>query len=110
MDRSKGKSRTFKPRGSVTPRSSRRVARAETSEPTISITPSSGNIFLDMGRSREESANLKTRSELMIELSELIRKRKLTQAQAAKLCGVSQPRVSDLMTGKIGFFSIDLLL
>jgi len=46
----------------------------------------------------------------MIELRELIRRKGLTQAQAAKLLGVSQPRVSDLVRGKIALFTIDMLV
>jgi predicted XRE-type DNA-binding protein len=57
-----------------------------------------------------EAANMKARAELMIAVTEFIRARKLTQAAAAKLFGVSQPRVSDLMRGKIELFSVDTLV
>jgi predicted XRE-type DNA-binding protein len=50
------------------------------------------------------------RSDLMIRLTKLIEARDLTQAQAAKLLGVTQPRISDLMRGKIDRFSIDTLI
>ena len=73
---------------------------------TIKIRPSSGNVFRDLGFSREESENLKIRSNLMMRLSRLIEARKLTQAQAATLFGVTQPRVSDLVRGKIDRFGI----
>jgi predicted XRE-type DNA-binding protein len=56
------------------------------------------------------AANMKTRAELMIAVAELIRARRLTQAAAAKLFGVSQPRVSDLIRGKIELFSVDTLV
>ena len=46
----------------------------------------------------------------MIELIRIVRSRKLTQATASMLFGISQPRVSDLMTGKIDRFSIDALV
>jgi predicted XRE-type DNA-binding protein len=46
----------------------------------------------------------------MIQAEQLIKKRRLTQARAAKLLGVTQPRVSDLMRGKIELFSIDTLV
>lgn len=46
----------------------------------------------------------------MIQLRKMIEARKLTQAQAAQLLKVSQPRVSDLMRGKIDVFSIDTLV
>ena len=74
------------------------------------ITPSSGNIFEDLGFSREEAEHLRIRSTLMVIVSELIKTRGLTQTQAAKLFGVSQPRISDLVRGKIGLFSIDTLV
>lgn len=77
---------------------------------TIKIRRSSGNVFRDLGFSREESENLKIRSDLMIRLTKLIEARGLTQTQAAALFGVSQPRVSDLVRGKIDRFSIDTLV
>jgi predicted XRE-type DNA-binding protein len=71
------------------------------------IRRSTGNVFRDLGFDAAESANLKLRSELMIEISKLIAARRLTQAKAAALFGVSQPRVSDLVRGRIERFSID---
>jgi predicted XRE-type DNA-binding protein len=53
---------------------------------------------------------MKVRSSLMIALTEHIKQEGLTQAQAAKLLGVSQPRISDLNRGKIDLFSIDTLV
>jgi predicted XRE-type DNA-binding protein len=76
----------------------------------IRIHRSSGNVFRDLGFGPEEAENLRVRSRLMIELSKLIKARRLTQAQAAKLFGVTQPRVSDLVRGKIGRFSVDSLI
>jgi predicted XRE-type DNA-binding protein len=55
------------------------------------------------------AANMKARAELVIAIAEHIRSKKLTQA-AVKLFGVSQPRVSDLMRGKIDLFSVDSLM
>lgn len=57
-----------------------------------------------------EAAHMKARSELMTAIAEQIRKSELTQAEAAKLFGVTQPRVSDLVRGKIDLFSIDMLV
>jgi len=74
------------------------------------IRRSSGNVFSDLGFAGEEAANLKVRSDLMIRLSKLIDARDLTQAEAAALFGVTQPRVSDLVRGKIARFSIDTLV
>lgn len=74
------------------------------------IQASSGNVFADLGFSAEEAQNLKVRSDLMIELTKLIDARGLTQAAAAKLLGVTQPRISDLVRGKINRFSVDSLI
>lgn len=71
---------------------------------------SSGNVFLDIGFPPHEAQNLRVRADLMIELIRIARSRKLTQTDASKLFGVSQPRVSDLLTGKIDRFSIDALV
>lgn len=74
------------------------------------IRRSSGNVFLDLGFESEEAENLRVRSELMMELARLIKRRRLTQNKAAKLFGVTQPRVSDLTRGKIHRFSVDSLI
>ena len=76
----------------------------------IKFERSSGNVFRDLRFSPKEAESLRLRSELMIELDRLIKARKLTQSAAAKLFGVSQPRVSDLVRGKIDLFSIDTLI
>ena len=77
---------------------------------TTKMQRSSGNVFRDLGFSAEQATNLKMRSDLMIRLSKLIEARGLTQAQAAGLFGVTQPRVSDLVRGKIDRFSVDTLI
>ena len=74
------------------------------------IQRSSGNVFRDLGFGPEEAENLRVRSNLMIELSKLIKARRITQAEAAKLFGVTQPRVSDLVRGRINRFSVDSLI
>ena len=58
----------------------------------------------------EEAENLKLRSELMIALTEHLTRTKLSQSEAAKLFGVTQPRVSDLIRGKINLFGLDALV
>lgn len=71
---------------------------------------SSGNVFADLGFSPEEAAHLLIRSDLMIQVESILNERGLTQAKAAKLLGVSQPRISDLVRGRIELFSIDTLV
>ncbi len=58
----------------------------------------------------QQAASMRARSALMMELERVIQKRGMTQAEAAKLFGVTQPRISDLMRGKINLFSLDTLL
>lgn len=58
----------------------------------------------------EEAENMKLRSALMIALKEHIGRAGLSQSQAAKVFGVTQPRVSDLMRGKINLFGLDALV
>jgi predicted XRE-type DNA-binding protein len=71
---------------------------------------SSGNVFRDLGFPRVEAENLRIRSELMAHVAKLIERKGLTQTAAARLLGVSQPRVSDLVRGRIELFSIDMLV
>jgi predicted XRE-type DNA-binding protein len=58
----------------------------------------------------EEAANMKLRSVLMMALKEHITRSGLNQSQAAKMLGITQPRVSDLMRGKISLFGLDALV
>lgn len=74
------------------------------------MTRTEGNVFADLGFGKEMAENLRIRADLMIELRQVIKRRVLTQAQAAKLFGVSQPRISDLVRGKIALFAIDMLV
>ena len=71
---------------------------------------SSGNIFLDLGYSKEEAAILQMRADLMAKLRTYVKIKKLTQARAAELFGVSQSRVSDLIRGKWEKFSLEMLI
>ncbi|TAK01651.1 XRE family transcriptional regulator [bacterium] len=76
----------------------------------LKVSRSSGNVFRDLGFTSEEAERLKIRSDLMIQLQKLISVRGLTQAQAAKILGVTQPRVSDLLRGRIDLFSTDAII
>ena len=58
----------------------------------------------------QQASSMRARSTLMMELESIIKERGMTQAEAAALFGVTQPRVSDLMRGKINLFSLDCLI
>jgi predicted XRE-type DNA-binding protein len=76
----------------------------------ITITKGSGNVFLDIGHSPDEAANLYVRATLMARLTKVVNDRELTQQAAAKLFGVTQPRVNMLLRGRISEFSVDALV
>ena len=80
-----------------------RKRNRESTEPT-------GNVFRDLGFSAEEAEHLLVRSTLMAEIQKLIASRRLKQGEAAEILGVSQPRVSDLLRGRIDLFSSDTLI
>ncbi len=74
------------------------------------ITPSSGNVFVDLGFDEAEAHVMALRAELMLRLSQELKTKGWTQAQAAKRLGVTQPRVSKLTKGAWQDFSLDMLL
>lgn len=76
----------------------------------VKMTKSSGNVFRDIGFPEEEAQNLLLRSDLMMKIDEFVEKNGLTQKQAAKILGVTQPRVNLLLNGKIQYFSLDALV
>ncbi|MHB0948375.1 MAG: helix-turn-helix domain-containing protein [Gemmatimonadaceae bacterium] len=67
-------------------------------------------MFADLGFEEDEAEHLRIRSALVATLRKVMAERELTQVAAAKLLEVSQPRVSDLVRGKISAFSIDALV
>jgi len=58
----------------------------------------------------EEAANLTARSDLMIQIAEIVKKNGWTQAEAAKQCRITQPRMNELLRGRIERFSLDALV
>jgi predicted XRE-type DNA-binding protein len=76
----------------------------------VRVTPSTGNVFRDLGFSKEESEHLLVRADLLIQVQRAIALSGLKQAEAAKVLQVTQPRVSDLLRGRIDLFSTDALI
>ncbi len=68
------------------------------------------SVFYDIADTPEEAANLTARSLLMIAISARIQERRWTQAEAATALHINQPRVSDLVNGKLHKFSLDALV
>jgi predicted XRE-type DNA-binding protein len=69
-----------------------------------------GDVFADLGFSPAEARNLHLRSQMMTALRKVIEAEGWTQADAAKRLKASQPRISDLIRGKISRFSLDTLV
>ncbi len=73
----------------------------------IEVYHGSDNVFADLGLPDAEERMAK--AQLSIQIHEIIKKRHLTQAQAAELLGIDQPKVSALMRGKLAGFSMERL-
>ena len=58
----------------------------------------------------EQAANLRTRAELMQQIAAIVKDSKWTQVEAAAQCGITQPRMNDLLRGRVSRFSLDALV
>lgn len=76
----------------------------------VKMVPGSGNMFRDLGYSREDAQNLILRSELMSRIERYVRSSGLSQKDCAVRLGVTQPRLNDLLKAKIDKFSLDALV
>ena len=74
----------------------------------LKMTVGSDNVFRDIGFPESEAENLLLRSELMSQVREVARG--YTQQEAAKMLGITQPRLNQLLKGKISLFSLDALV
>jgi len=77
-------------------------------EPEIPVNPSSGNLFADLGLAEPEKEL--TRAELASHIRQVIKRRRLTQVDAAAIMGVDQSEVSALRDGRLANFSTDRLM
>jgi predicted XRE-type DNA-binding protein len=83
-------------------------SRVGTKKPTPKSIASSGDVFADMGFKNADEMALK--SDLVWHINRAIQQRGVTQAEAAALLGVSQPKVSALQNGKLTDFSVERLM
>jgi predicted XRE-type DNA-binding protein len=74
----------------------------------LKMTPSSGNIFQDLGHQNADEHLLKAKFAMII--NQIIKERDLTQVDAAKLLDIDQPKISRLSRGQLSGFSIDKLI
>ncbi len=68
------------------------------------------SVFDALAESPAEAANMKARSDLLLAIQERVRSWELSQELAAKRLGITRPRLSDVMTGKLAKFSLDALV
>ena len=76
----------------------------------LEVTKGSPNIFADLGFHADEAQNLLLRSQTMMVISKWFEASGLTQVAAAKILGLTQPRLNQMLKGKIGEFSLDALV
>jgi predicted XRE-type DNA-binding protein len=81
--------------------------RKTTAKASTSTYASVWNALAD---TKEQAANLRTRAELMQQLAEVVKGSGWTQVEAANRCGITQPRINDLLRGRVSRFSIDALV
>jgi predicted XRE-type DNA-binding protein len=74
------------------------------------VTESSGNVFLDMGFPPHEAEVMLLRAQLAEALRAWMEREALTQAEVAKRLGIAQPRVSEIVRGKVELISLDYLV
>ncbi len=75
----------------------------------IGFEKSSGNVFADIGFTPAEAAELAAKSSLIVAIKDIIERRKLTQREAARLCGTDQPTLSKVFRGRMESVTIDRL-
>ena len=76
--------------------------------PNREFTPSSGNVFADLGL--PEPDDLMAKAELAAKIVAELQRRRLTQSQASQILGIDQPKISALKQGKLSGFSIERLM
>ena len=75
----------------------------------IPVHKSSGNVFSDIGFTPAEAAELTAKSKLISAIGETIKRRRLTQLEAARRCGTDQPTLSKVLRGRMESVTIDRL-
>ena len=74
----------------------------------MSVTPTSGNVFADIGLPDPDEEL--TKAQLASQIRQVVKRRRLTQVAAASLMAIDQPKVSALLNGRLGNFSSERLM
>jgi predicted XRE-type DNA-binding protein len=76
----------------------------------MSFTATYASVWDAIADTPEQAANLRTRAELMQKIAAIVKANGWTQVQAATRCGITQPRMNDLLRGRVSRFSLDALV
>lgn len=76
----------------------------------MSETESYASVWDAIADTPQQAANLRARAELMQQIAAVVKRRNWTQTEAARHCGVTQPRINDLLRGRVSRFSLDALV
>jgi predicted XRE-type DNA-binding protein len=82
----------------------------KTSKATVDKSDSHASVWDAIADTPEQAANLRARAELRRQIAAIVKESGWTQAEAADQCGVTQPRMNDLLRGRVSRFSIDALV
>ncbi|SDE08459.1 Predicted DNA-binding protein, contains XRE-type HTH domain [Variovorax sp. CF079] len=92
----------------------RAVPKANTAARSAEVYPMSTTTYASVwdaiADTPEQAANLRTRAELMQKIAAIVQANGWTQTQAATHCGITQPRMNDLLRGRVSRFSLDALV
>lgn len=87
-----------------------KTAKSTTSKRTAPPVESYASVWDAVADTPEKAANLRARSELMRQITDIVKQSNWTQTEAAQRCGVTQPRMNDLLRGRVSRFSLDALV
>ncbi len=87
-----------------------KTAKSTTSKRTALAVESYASVWDALTDTPEQAANLRARSELMRQITAIVKESNWTQTEAAQRCGVTQPRMNDLLRGRVSRFSLDALV
>jgi predicted XRE-type DNA-binding protein len=87
-----------------------KTVRVSKASKPIEISETYASVWDAIADTPEQAANLKARAALMRQIEDIVREGGWTQAEAARRCGVTQPRMNDLLRGRVSRFSLDALV
>ncbi|MEI6029482.1 MAG: helix-turn-helix transcriptional regulator [Betaproteobacteria bacterium] len=87
-----------------------KTAKSTTNKKAGPTAESFANVWDALADTHEQAANLRARSALMRQITNIVKESNWTQTEAAQHCGVTQPRMNDLLRGRVSRFSLDALV